>query len=227
MPTNATGALQDSVSGLWYVVVQYVPALLAALIFIIIGWILGLIVYRIVHEACRTLKLDTLLNKAGIGEATQEFGFKLDTGKFLGSLAMWFVMLAFLLAAFEVAGLTAVTVALQQVVLQYMPNVIVAALIIILAAVVADVVKKFVSRSANAAGSRHGNFAGTVAQWAIWIFAVMTALVQVGIAADFLRIMFTGFVFAMSLAGGLAFGLGGRDAAARMLEKVRSEMEHK
>lgn len=219
-------ALQGSMGDLWYVVIQYVPALLAAIIFVVVGWIIGVILYRLVEETCKVLRLDDIMKTAGLDEAARELGFKLNVGKFLGSLVMWFVVLGFLLAAFQIAGLTSVTIALQQVVLLYLPHVIQAVLVIILAAVVADFVKKFVSGSASAAGSRHGNFAGTIAQWAIWVFATMTALVQLGIAAEFLQMLFAGFVLATSLACGLAFGLGGRDAAARLIEKVREEMSH-
>ena len=224
--TDSGGALQDSAQGLGFIVVQYLPSILAAIIFVIVGWILGVIVYRLVDGACKVMRLDDVMKTAGLDEAAREFGFKLDIGKFLGTLGLWFVFLAFLLAAFQIAGLNGVTVALQQVVLLYLPNVIQAVLVIILAAVVADFVKKFVARSASAAGSRHGNFAGIVAQWAIWIFATMTALVQLGIAAQFLQMMFAGFVLATSLAAGLAFGLGGRDAAARLIEKVKEDMSH-
>jgi uncharacterized membrane protein len=107
-----------------------------------------------------------------------------------------------------------------------LPHVIIAALILILAAVVADLVKRVVAGSARAAGSRHGNFAGTVAKWAIWIFAIMTIMTQLGIGVDFVNTLFTGFVIALAIAFGLAFGLGGRDAAARAIEHVRSEMAH-
>jgi hypothetical protein len=226
IPNDSTGALQGSMGDLGYVIVQYVPALFAAVIFVIVGWILGVILYRIVDSACKVLRLDDVMKSAGLSDAAKEFGFKLNIGKFLGSLVMWFVVLSFLLAAFQVVGLTAVTIALEQVVLLYLPHVIQAVLVIILAAVVADFVKKFVAGSASAAGSRHGNFAGTVAQWAIWVFAVMTALLQLGIGTEFLQMLFAGFVLATSLACGLAFGLGGRDAAAKLIEKVKEDMAH-
>jgi amino acid transporter len=119
-----------------------------------------------------------------------------------------------------------VTIVLEQVVLLYLPHVIIAVLILILAAVVAEIVKKLVSGSARAAGSRHGNFAGTIAKWAIWIFAIMTVMTQLGIGADFVNTLFTGFVIALSIAFGLAFGLGGKDAAARTIEHIKNEMSH-
>jgi len=224
--SQSAGAVQGSLGDLWFVVLQYVPMLIAAVIIFIVGWIIGVILYRIVVEVVKVLRIDDVMRTAGLTETAKEVGFKLDTGRFLGTLVMWFVILGFLGASLEVLGLTTVTVVLEQVVLLYLPHVIIAVLILILAAVVAEMVRKLVSGSARAAGSRHGNFAGTVAKWAIWIFAVMTVMTQLGIGADLVNTLFTGFVIALSIAFGLAFGLGGKDAAARAIEHIRSEMSH-
>jgi hypothetical protein len=224
--SQSTGALQGSFGDLWFIVLQYVPMLLAAIIVVLVGWIIGVILYRVIVEVVKVLRINDVMKSAGLTEAAKDIGFKLDTGRFLGTLVMWFVILAALAAALEILDLTTVTIVLEQVVLLYLPHVIVAVLILILAAVVADLVKKIVSGSARAAGSRHGNFAGTVAKWAIWIFAIMTIMTQLGIGVQLVNTLFTGFVIAASIAFGLAFGLGGRDAAARTIEHVRSEMSH-
>lgn len=224
--SQSAGAVQGSLGDLWFIVLQYVPAIIAAVIVLIVGWIIGVILYRLIVEVVKILRIDDIMRSGGLTEAAKDIGFKLDTGKFLGTLVMWFVILGFLGASLEILGLTTVTVVLEQVVLLYLPHVIIAALILILAAVVAEIVRKLVAGSARAAGSRHGNFAGTVAKWAIWIFAVMTVLNQLGIGADLVNTLFTGVVVALALAFGLAFGLGGRDAAARAIEHVREEMSH-
>lgn len=224
--SQSTGAIQGSFSDLWYVVLQYVPQLIFALIVVIVGWIVGIILYRIIVEVVKILRIDDVMRSAGLDEAAKDIGFKLNTGRFLGALVMWFVILGALGASLEILGLTTVTVVLEQVVLLYLPHVIVAVLIIILAAVVAEVVRKLVAGSARATGSRHGNFAGTVAKWAIWVFAILTVMNQLGIGAQLVNMLFAGFVVALSLALGLAFGLGGRDAAARAIEHVRQEMSH-
>ncbi len=224
--SQSAGAVQGSFADLWYIVLLYVPAIIAAIIVFIVGWIIGVILYRLIVELVKILRIDDVMKSAGVADAVKEAGFKLNTGKFLGSLVMWFVMLAFLAASLQILSLTTVTVFIEQIVLLYLPHVIVAVLILILAAFVAEVVKRVVAGSARAAGSTHGNLSGSIAKWAIWIFAIMTILTQLGIGAQFIETLFTGFVIAVSLALGLAFGLGGRDAAARMIEHVRSEIAH-
>ena len=224
--TQSADVVQSSFTSLWFTVVQYLPAILAAVIVFVIGWIIGVILYRIVVEIVKVLRIDDALRAAGLNEAAKEAGFNLDIGRFLGTLVMWFVVIAFLMASLAILGLNTVTVFLQQVILLYLPQVIVATLILILAAIVAEVVKGLVTGSARAAGAHGANLAGTVAKWAIWTFAILAALTQLGIATAFLQTLFTGVVVALSLAFGLAFGLGGKEAAARTIERVRSEIAH-
>lgn len=222
--SQSVGAVTGSANDLWYTVVMYLPAIIAAVIIFLIGWIVGVVLYRVIVEIVRALKIDEALRAAGMGDAAKKAGFTLDVGKFLGTLVEWFVILVFLIASLDILGLTRVTIFLQQVVLLYLPQVIVASLILILGAIVAEVVRNLVSGSARAAGAHSAALAGSVAKWAIWIFAVLAALNQLGIASDFIQTLFTGVVIALSLAFGLAFGLGGKEAASRTIERVRSEI---
>ena len=218
--------IQASFADLWYTVVQYLPIILAAAIIFIIGWIVGMILGRIVEQIVQVLRLDDALRATGLHEAAKGAGFTLNVGRFLGELVKWFIVVVFLVAALEVLGLTQVNVFLQQAVLLYLPQVIVAVLIIILAAIVAEVVKNLVVGSARAAGARSANLAGAVAKWAIWLFGILAALSQLGVASALVQTLFTGLVVALALAFGLAFGLGGKDAAARTIDRVRSEIAH-
>ena len=224
--SQSANAVSGSFNDLWYTTVAYLPAILAAIIVFLIGWVIGIILYRVVVEIVKVLHIDDALKAAGLNDAAKHAGFNLDIGRFLGTLVEWFIILVFLVASLDILGLTRVTIFLQTVVLLYLPQVIVASLIIILGAIVAEVVKGLVTGSARAAGARSGNFAGTVAKWAIWITAIMAALTQLGIATQLLETLFTGIVIALSLAFGLAFGLGGKEAAARTIEKIRSDISH-
>ena len=224
--SQSANVLQQSFADLWYAVVQFLPSILAAVIIFVIGWVVGMVLYRVVDQVVKILRIDDALRAAGLNEMAREAGFTLNPGAFLGTLVQWFVVIVFLVAALDVLGLTQVTIFLQQVVLLYLPQVFVAVLILILAAIVAEAVKNVVSSSARAAGAHSGNLAGSVAKWAIWITAVMAVLNQLGVATEFVQTLFTGLVVAVSLAFGLAFGLGGKEAATRTIEKVRSEISH-
>ena len=224
--SQSADVVQTSFTALWYTVVEYLPAILAAIIVFLIGWIVGVILYRIVVEIVKVLRIDEALKATGLNEAAKEAGFTLDVGRFLATLVMWFIVLVFLMASLEILGLSRVTIFLQQVVLLYLPQVIVAVLIIILAAIVAEVVKGLVAGSARAVGAHGANLAGSVAKWAIWLFGIIAALTQLGIATAFLQTLFTGIIVALALAFGLAFGLGGKEAAANTIARIRSEIAH-
>ena len=223
---RSADAVQGSFYDLWYTVALYLPRILAAVVVFIIGWVVATVLYRIVIEVVKVLKINEALKTAGVHEAAKDAGFSFDAGKILATLVMWFVALVFLVAAIEILGLTTVTIFLQRVVILYLPQVIVASLILILGAIVADVARRFVVGSAKAAGAHAANLAGTVAKWAIWIFAILAALDQLGVASVFIQTIFTGLVVSLSIAFGLAFGLGGKDAAARAIERVREEVRH-
>lgn len=223
---RSADAVQGSFYDLWYTVAMYLPRILAAVVVFIIGWVVATVLYRIVIEVVKVLKIDDALKTAGVHEAAKDAGVSFDAGKVLATLVMWFVALVFLVASLEVLGLTTVTIFLERVVLLYLPQVIIASLILILGAIVADAARRLVIGSAKAAGAHAANLAGTVAKWAIWIFAILAALDQLGVASVFIQTVFTGLVVSLSLAFGLAFGLGGKEAAARAIEKVREEIRH-
>ena len=113
---------------------------------------------------------------------------------------------------------------LQSVVLSFLPQVFVAVLILLVSAVLAEAVQHAVVGAAKAAHMSSANFLGAVSKWAIWIFAVLAALFQLGVASAFVQTLFTGIVLALSLGVGLSFGLGGQDAAARYIERMRREV---
>lgn len=216
--------LTQSFQNLWLGVIGYVPHIIVAILIFVLGWVLGSVLGRVVAQLVRTVKLDSALQSAGAGELLSRAGFQLNSGAFLGGLVKWFFIIAFLVASFDVLGLAQVNEFLQDVVLSYLPQVIVAALILIVAAVVANVTEQVVVGSAKAAEMSHANFFGSVARWSIWVFAIIIALSHLGIAPAFMQILFTGIVVMLALAGGLAFGLGGRDAATRFIDEIREDM---
>ena len=216
--------LSQSFANLWLGFVSFVPALLVAVIIFIIGWVVGASLSKVVEQLFKLIKVDSALKAAGVEDLMKKSGFNLNSGKFVGELVRWFVVIAFLIASFEILGLTQVNDFLKGVVLGYLPNVIAAVLILMVAAVLADVVRKAVTGGIQAAGVSSAHFLGSIAKWAIWIVAFFAALSQLGIAPAVLQTLFTGVVIALSLALGLSFGLGGQEAAGRYVEKLRGEI---
>ena len=209
---------------LWAGVITFIPKLLIAVIIFIVGWIIAVALSKLVSQVIRLFKVDKLFQALGAEEPLAKAGFRLDTGAFVGGLVRWFLIVVFLVAAIDVMGLSQVNIFLREVVLAYLPSVIVAALILVVAAFVADTMQKIVGGSAKAAGVPSTHLLGGITKWAIWIFAILAALYQLGIAGVFAQTLFTGFVAMLAIAGGLAFGFGGKDAAARYIEKLRRDI---
>ncbi len=215
--------LAISFRSLWLGVVNFVPSLIMALVVVLVGWGIGALFGRVVSQIIKALRIDEGLHRAGVEDFLNRGGLSLNSGAFLGGLVRWFIIVVFLIGAFEILGLSQVTSFLRDI-LSYLPQVIVAVLILIAAGLVADAMKSIVLSSAKSAEIRSAGFLGAVTKWVIWVFAILVALSQLGIAAGFIQTIFTGLVVALSLGLGLAFGLGGQEAAGRVIEKVSREI---
>lgn len=209
---------------LWTGVLAFSPRLIVALVIFVVGWIIAMALERVVEQIFRALKVDRALQGVGVEEPLARAGMHLDSGAFIGGLVKWFFIIVFLVAAMDVLGLTQVNIFLSDVVLVYLPKVIVASIILVAAAVLAETTKRVVTGSAKAAHLPSAGFLGGVSKWAIWIFALLAALFQLGIAGPLVQTILTGAVAAVSLAVGLSFGLGGKEAAARFIERLRSDI---
>jgi hypothetical protein len=210
----------------WGGVIAFLPKLIVALVVFIVGWIIASLLARAVDQIIRSIKLDSALRGAGFEQTLSRAGFALNSGRFVGELVRWFIIVVFLVASLDIVNLSQVTSFLREVVLGYLPQVIVAVLVMLVAVVIAEAVRKIVVGSAKAAHIKMAGFLGQLSRWAILIFALLVALSQLGIGVAFLQTLFTGVVIALALAFGLSFGLGGQSAAAHYLEHLASEMKH-
>ena len=217
--------LTQSFQSLSWGIIQFLPNVLAAIIIFVLGWVIGALLGRLVAQVIAAIKVDQALRSAGVDRVVSRAGFTLNSGAFLGMLVKWFFIVLGLLVALSVLGLNDVSMFLGAVVLGYLPQVIIAVLILMVAAVVAETVERLVSGSARAAGIRSAALVGVIARWAIWVFAILAALNHLQVANELIQPLFTGIVVAFALAFGLAFGLGGQAAAAKMIEKMHQEMK--
>jgi len=218
-------SILGSLTNVWWSIIQFLPVFLGALIVFIVGWAVAVSLGRLVEHVIKALRVDGVLEQLEFHKVLDRAGVKLNSGAFLGGLVRWFLIIVFLLASLDILHLTQVSEFLREV-LAFLPQVIVAALILLIAAMVAETVERTAKASIEAAGMKSG-VVTVVIRWAIWTFAVIAALYQLNVAILLLQTLLTGLVAMLAIAGGLAFGLGGKEVAAEILGKVKREISNK
>lgn len=218
--------LQSAFIDLWAGTVLFVPRLLFAVIIFILGLILAGVLYKIVIRLSKVLHIDELMQKLELDLMFKRAGLKLDIGKSLGWLVKWFIIIFALIAAADILEWDQVTLFLTTIV-EYIPNVLIAIIILLVGMILANFVQEIIKTGLEAAKMHSTCFLAGIARWAIIIFSFMAALVQLGIAEALIQVLFTGFVAMIALAGGLAFGLGGREYASRILNQLSKDLSSK
>lgn len=213
-----------SFQNLWLDFAGFLPNLVGALVVFVVGLLIASGLGFVVEKIFQVARLDAFLSRLGLNKYVERAGLNLRGAYFLGRLVYWFVVLAFLLAVSDILSLFALSDFLRSV-LGYLPNVAVAVLIMLAAFVLANFAKKTVIVSVKGAKLHHSHFLGALSWWTIVVFGLLTALNQLRIAPDVLNSLVTGFVAMLALAGGLAFGLGGREYAAHLLSKLKERDE--
>ncbi|MCH7541919.1 hypothetical protein IH981_04070 [Patescibacteria group bacterium] len=207
-------ALNDSLE----VTANFLPNLLAAIVIFVVGVIIATILRGVLIRVLDVVSFEKALSTTGIPQALKKAETSLTISGLLGELLRWFVILIFLIPTVDQLGLGAVNDVLASLLL-YIPNVVVAVIIVAIGAIFAKISRDFVTATISGVGAQSSKIIGEVARWAIIVFALLAALNQLGVATDLIRIIFTGFVAMLALAGGLAFGLGGRETAEKVLKK--------
>lgn len=204
----------------------YLPTLLGAILVFLAGWIVSVTLGKLVEKALKTIRVDKAVDKMGFGQKMSNLGVSSGISEFVGGLVKWFLVLVFLMAATDILRLNQVTSFLGSIVL-YIPNVVVAVVILTVVFLIGSFVFNVVQGSTRAAGVMSATLLATISKWAIIIFGIFAALIQLGVASSLVSTIFTGVVAMLALAGGLAFGLGGQNEAALILKKLREEITEK
>lgn len=215
----------QSLQTLWWSFVQFTPKLVLAIVFFIIGWLLGSLVARAIEQVFGSLKIDKMFSSVGADNFLRRAGMNLNTGKFVGEVVRWFIIIVFLLPSLNLVGLYDVSAFLQEDVLGYLPQVIIAAFVLIIAAIVSEALSKGVGATGKAMNLKSANLLATVAKYAVWVFAIIIALGKLGLG-DYMSILFSGIIAMIALGGALAFGLGGKEHASRLLSKLGEEVHN-
>ncbi len=224
MLINWTEPTIIAVLELWQGFLVFIPKLVGSLLVFVIGWIIAAGLGRLIAEILRKVGLNTIFEKEAWKEAIKKAELKIDVAGFIGAIFKWVLVIVFLLASIEILGLKQFADFIASI-LAYLPNVLVGAIIFVVAIIIADFLEKITKASVERVWAGYGSLLGTLVRWSIWVFAILTILYQLRIAPDLIRILFTGVVGLITIAGGIAFGLGGKDLAAELLKKGKEKLE--
>src|SRR5881275_1684751 len=199
-------------------ILTFIPRLIGFLVILIVGLIIAALVAKAVTFLLRKVGFDRMSDRIGLTRFEQRMGVRMDTAGVLGKIVYWFIVLIFLVPAADALGVPAVSNVLNQLV-AYIPNVFVAILVLFLGALAGTVVADLVRGAVASANIGNPNIFAMIARWAIIAFAALVALEQLKITPDLINELFGAIVAAAAIAFGLAFGLGGQDAARRWLAR--------
>jgi Conserved TM helix len=219
-------ALLTSLTSALALIFAFIPKLIGFLIIMLVGWLIAKALGKAVTFLLRKVGFDNFSNRIGLTRFEQRMGVHLDPADFLGQIVFWFIILIFLVPALESLGLTSITLILNELI-SYIPNVFVAILILFLGTLLATIVADIVRGAIATAGIGNPNVFAEISRWVIILFAALMALTQLEIATGLVLELFGAIVFGSALAFGLAFGLGGRDAAKRLIEGGESALSNR
>jgi len=221
---NWTSVIVGSLQNLWVGAVATLGNIIGALVVLIVGLVIATALGMLVERIVSAVKLDKLLGSLGLREFFDRAGLNMNSARFLGRLIYWFFVVVFVLAVVDILRFYSLSNFLREVLL-YIPNVIVAALIMLAAVVVANFLRRLVRASVKSARLHSAHFLSSLTWWAIVIFGFLAALSQLGIAVSIINALVTGFVAMLAIAGGIAFGLGGKEYASSLIGKVKDNLE--
>lgn len=201
-------------------IANFIPILIGALVILIVGWIVAKIIKGLVNRILAVIRFDVIAEKAGVSNILSKGGIKFTARQMISGLAYWLVMIMVLVMMVNALGLTVASQLLEGL-LAYIPKVIAAIFVLVLGMFLGNIVSGIIRTTASNANLPKPQMLGNISQWAIVIFAATISLIQLGIApllvASTFNILFGGICLAL----GLAFGLGGKDIAAKYLEDLR------
>ena len=222
-----TGWLDTTIialKNLWLGFIDFIPNLIGAIIIFLIGWLISVAIGKLIAEILKKAKFNRIFEKGNWKTALEKAEIKVNASAFIGAIIKWVLLIVFLAAAVEILGFNQLTIFLTQKVLPFLPNVIVAAFIFVVAVIIADILEKVVRAAVEGAKVGYGQLVGVIVKWSIWVFAILIILSQLGIGETFMADLFRGIVVIIVLSIGLAFGLGGKDVAAEILQDLRNKL---
>jgi hypothetical protein len=227
MDTNIVNSLVDNIrnsfEGLWAGMLDIIPGIAEGIVILVVGWIVAKLISRFVGKIIEVIRLDNLLATAGVKGFFQRAGIKLNIDRVFEEMVKWFILIVFFISAANAFGLPQINGFLSDV-LNYIPNVIIASIIMILGILIANFVADLAHGTTQATKTGKPHLAGAITKYAVIVFTGIVALDQLQVGATLLDSFFNNLGLAIAAAFGLAFGLGGKDAAADAIKKMRKDM---
>lgn len=217
-------AVTDSVSDLFHRIIAFLPNIIAAVIVLLAGWIIGSFLGGLIRRGLDAIGIDGLGNQLGLERLSARSGRRISISRIVEWVIKWFFILASIIAAADILGMNQVTDFFYRDVLGYAGHVIVAMAILLLGIIAANFLGDVVEGTVRAGGFKASGALGAITRWAIIIFALLAALSELQIASGFLQDLFRAIIAMLAIAGGLAFGLGGKDHAHKFLNYVEDNI---
>ncbi len=209
-------AVMTSVAAALALFLGAIPKIIGFLAILIIGWMIAGALTGLMARLLRSVRFNELAERSGISAFVRNMGVRTDASGMLATVVNWFLRLIVLVVAFDALGLPAVSQVLQQF-LMWLPNLFVALVVLVVAGLAANALHALVRGATAEAGFGNADLLATIARVAVWAFAIVVAVNQIGIASTLVNTLFMGVVAALALGFGLAFGLGGRDTASEIV----------
>jgi hypothetical protein len=222
MPEQFTtwgAAIEASVSNALSLFLAAIPKIIGFLIILGIGWMLAAVAAGAAAAILRRARFNDMAHRSGLAGVVESTGVDTDAIGFVALSTKWFIRLIALVVAFDALGLAAVSETLRQLLL-WLPNLIVALVILVLGGLAANSLRSIVRASAASGELGDPTLLASLAYGAVWAFVIVIAVYQVGIASELVATLFTALVASLALAVGLAFGLGGRETAGQIIHDL-------
>jgi len=202
-------------------VMMFLPQLIGALVVLIVGMLVVGVLMKILKKLLSRLPLDSVMEKTGVSGELEKVGIKVPLSAILTGVISLFLKLIVWMAAIDVLNITQLSTFLDQI-LNYIPNVFVAVILLAVGITLGKVVEGLVEKSLGSinAAKHSAEVGGKIAKVSILVLTVFATLSQLGIAEELVETLLMGIIGALTIATGIAFGLGGKEKATAVLDKI-------
>lgn len=207
--------------------IGFVAKLILAIIVFSIGYLISVGIGKIITEILKSIRFNKLFDKEGWHKALQRANIDVHPAEFIGAIVKWVFVIVALLIAVDILGLTQFGIILTRV-LEYLPNVVIAALIFVVAVIISDIIEKVVRITVERMRVGYGHLASMIIRWSIWVFTIFLILEQLLPSSELIKTLYMaivwGIVGTLSVGAAIAIGLGGKETASEMIREMRNKI---